>query len=168
MEGWYVAKIKLQKETGLTSFLSQCDVDVFCPKIVHQGRNGKALKPLFPTYLFCYLDPQSNVWPMVRWAPGMLYFLSYDGEPSRIPQSLVDYLRERVSQCNDPNYSRHLASGDKVVVSGGPFAGLEGIFQRYLPGRARCQILLEVVGRLTTVELPEWEVKGNSPMPPGP
>ena len=162
MEGWYIARIKPQKETVLTSYLSQYGVEVFFPKIVEPSSNGGALKALFPTYLFCFLDPESSIWPSVRWAPGMSYFLSSDGKPARIPHGLVDYLRERVIQWNDASYSSHLAKGDKVMVTGGPFAGLEGIFQRYISGRQRCRILLEVVGSLTNVEIPGWDVKGVS------
>ena len=164
MEAWYVARIKPQKETVLTSFLSQYGVEVFFPKIVEPNPNGGALKALFPTYLFCFLDPGSSIWPRVRWAPGMAYFLGGEGGPTSIPQELVDNLRERIIQWNDPTYSRLLDQGDEVFVTGGPFAGLEGIFQRYIPSKQRCRILLEVVGRLTNVELPGWEVKGVSPI----
>ena len=163
MEGWYLARIQPKKVTVLTSFLSQDGVEVFFPKIVEPSPNGGALKALFPTYLFCYLDPQSGVWSRARSAPGMAYFLGSDGEPARIHQELVDFLRERVIHWNDPSYSRNLARGDKVVVTGGPFAGIEGIFQRYISGRQRCRILLEVVGgMMTNVELPGREVKGVS------
>ena len=164
MEGWYVAKIQVQKEFGLMAYLSQCGVDAFYPKIVQMDRSGGTLKALFPTYLFCYLDPNSSVWPMVRWAPGLTYFLSSDGEPARLPQTLIDYLRQQISEQNDSGASRNLTNGDRVLVSDGPFAGLEGIFQRYMSSRQRCRILLEMVGRLTAVELPEWEVKEASPI----
>ena len=171
MEGWYVARIKLQKESVLTGFLSQYGVQLFFPKIISPGENGHSarngnngpkMQALFPTYLFCYVDPESDIWPLVRWAPGMLYFLGCDGEPASIPQMMIDYLQQRVTEWNHPTYSHQLNSGDKVMVSGGPFEGLEGIFQRYVPARQRCRILLQIVGRLTSVELPEWELKGAS------
>lgn len=41
----------------------------------------------------------------------------------------------------------------------GPFAGLEGIFQGYVPARSRCRILLRMVGRLVQVELPETQLE---------
>ncbi len=158
MEGWYVAKVKPQKEGSLKSFLEQWGVDVFYPKVAQPGRSG-VRKALFPTYLFCHLDPESRVWPVARWAPGMAYFLSSDGTPTQIPAVMVEYLKEQVADWNDRGSGRHLAAGDKVVVMSGPFAGLEGIFQRYVPSRERCRILLETVGSLATVELPEWEVR---------
>ena len=158
MESWYVAKVKAQRETTTENFLSQCGVQVFCPRVVSPGHNGGKSQALFPTYLFCYVDPGSVIWPRVRWAPGMSYFLSCDGDPIPVPDTLVDYLRLRVTQWNDPGQFRQLSQGDRVVVTEGPFAGLEGIFQRYVVAKQRCRIFLEVVARLINVELPEWEV----------
>ncbi len=166
MESWYIAKTKPQKETTTANFLSQCDVPVFYPKIVSPGHAGAKPQALFPSYLFCYVDPESVIWPKVRWAPGMSYFLSCDGEPAPVPETLVDYLRLRVSQWNDPGQSRQLSQGDRVVITGGPFTGLEGIFQRYMGSKQRCTIFLEAVGRLINVELSEWEVaEAASTMP---
>jgi transcriptional antiterminator RfaH len=159
MEGWYVAKIKPQKEVCLMSFLAEWDVEAFFPRIMEPTRSGMALKPLFPSYMFCRLDPQSRVWPVARWAPGMSYFLNHDGEPICVPDSLVAYLQERVGQWNEQGAGPQLATGDKVMVMDGPFSGLEGIFQRYLPGRARCLILLDTLGSLATIELPERDLR---------
>ncbi len=158
MEGWYIAKVKPQKEGSLTSFLKQWVIEVFYPKISQSGRNG-VMKALFPTYVFCRLDPESGVWPVARWAPGMAYFLSHDGKPTQVPEPIVQYLMGRVDDWNRQGRQRNLSEGDKVVVLGGPFSGLEGVFQRYVPSRERCQILLEAVGALGTLELPEWEIK---------
>ena len=158
MEGWYIAKVRPQKEESLTSFLEQWGVEVFYPKIFRYGRNG-AMKSLFPTYVFCRLDPESGVWPVARWAPGMAYFLSHDGKPSLVPEPIVQFLMRRVDDWNQQDPQRNLTEGDKVVVLSGPFSGLEGVFQRYVPSRERCQILLETVGTLGTLELPEWEIR---------
>ena len=157
MQGWYIAKVKPQKEGSLTSFLGQWGIEVFYPKIAQSGRNGTR-KALFPTYVFCRLDPESGVWPVARWAPGMSYFLNHDGEPTQLPEMIVQYLKQRVDDWNEPGSNRCLQAGAKVAILSGPFSGLEGIFQRYVPSRERCQILLGVVGSLGTVELPEWEI----------
>ncbi|MFQ6027541.1 MAG: transcription termination/antitermination protein NusG [Dehalococcoidia bacterium] len=162
MEGWYVAKIKPQKETCLMSFLAEWEVEAFFPRIMEQTKSGLALKPLFPSYMFCRLDPQSSVWPVARWAPGMAYFLNHDGEPICVPDSMVEYLQERVGQWNGRDSGPSLTKGDQVVVLDGPFAGLEGVFQRYLAGRERCLILLETLGNLATIELPERDVRALS------
>ena len=159
MEGWYVAKVKPNQETGLISFLSQKEVEVFYPKIMEPSRKGPALKPLVPTYMFCHLDPESSTWPMIRWSHGISYFLSCDGEPVCVPQPMIEYLQLQVTQSTDRRFSKELKSGDAVSVLGGPFFGLEGVFDKYIPGRQRCQILLEVVGRLTRVEISELDIR---------
>ncbi len=159
MEGWYVAKVKPQKESSLISFLTLWGVEVFFPTIIQPSRTGPRMKSLFPTYLFCHLDTESSIWPVVRWAPGMAYFLNQDGESIPVPDCVVEYLQQRASQLNGNGLSRNLKEGDRVVVLNGPFSGLEGVFQRYASSRERCRILLDAVARLGSVELPERDVR---------
>ncbi len=159
MNNWYIARIKVQKETALQTFLSIYGIGAFSPKIIYLGQKGGTPKPLFPTYMFCDVDRESSLWPIVRWAPGISYFLPRDGDPAQIPQALIDFLRQRTTQWNDSSNLSHLRQGDKVVVTGGPFVSLEGVFQSYIPSKDRCRILLDVVGRLTRVELPGSEVE---------
>ena len=141
MKSWYIAKIKVQSEMTLQIFLSNYGVGVFSPKIIYLGQKGVTPKPLFPTYMFFDVDPESSIWPIVRWAPGILYFLPRDGYPAQITQALIDYLRQRTTQWNDSSNSSHLRQGDKVVVTGGPFVSLEGVFQTYIPSKDRCRWL---------------------------
>lgn len=164
MEGWYVAKAKPRKELGLMSFLERREIEVFFPRVLEPGRQGPILKPLFPTYMFCRFDAESGIWPVVRWAHGISYFLSQDGVPVCVPQSMIEYLQERVADWNGYGVPRKINQGDKVVVLGGPFAGLEGVFERYVPGRQRCTVLLEVIGRMSAVELPEVDIKKQTPV----
>lgn len=161
MEGWYVAKVKPQKETYLLEFLSMWGVEVFFPRIMQPGRTRPRMQALFPTYLFCHLDPKSSIWPVARWAPGMSYFLNHDGEAIPVPDHVVEYLQQRVSQWNEKGPSRDLKQGDRVVVLSGPFSGLEGVFQRYASGRERCRILLDALARLGAVEMSERDVLKN-------
>ncbi len=163
MEGWHVAKVKPQKETSLISFLHLWGVEVFFPKVIQPSRTRARMQPLFPSYFFCHLDSESSIWPVVRWAPGMSYFLNHDGEAGCVPDSVVEYLQQRVSQWNRIGPSLVLKPGDGVVVLSGPFSGLEGVFQRYTSGRERCRILLEALARLGTVELSQQDVKGICP-----
>jgi transcription antitermination factor NusG len=99
---------------------------------------------------------------VARWAPGISYFLNHDGKPTPLPEVLVQVLKQRVREWNNAGHHRCLQEGCRVVVLSGPFSGLEGIFQRYVPSRERCQILLDAVGRLGAVELPVWEVSESA------
>ena len=159
MTEWYVAKSKPQKEAWLTTSLSALGVEVFYPKMISNRRGKRTMEALFPTYVFCKFDINSPEWPAIRWAPGLSYFLGTDGHPMTIPNDLIEYIGERVTRLNDEgSTSQHMKPGTPVVVSQGPFAGLEGIFERHISSRQRCRVLLQVVGGLSPVELEESDI----------
>lgn len=160
MEAWYVAKSQPRKEKPLLTCLSdRLGVEVFFPFMRRPGHGRDSWEPLFPTYLFCYFDPQSVNWPNIRWAPGLMYFLGANREPTAVPAEVIDHLRQRVGWWNDSGYQPSFSQGDRVQVARGPFSGLDGIFQRYMPAKQRCRVLLHIVGRLTAVELPYEDVR---------
>ncbi len=166
MSSWYVAKTKNQKERWLEFVLSRMDVEVFFPRIVSRKRGKETLEPLFPTYIFCRLERDRPDWPAIRWAEGLNYFLGVDGTPTSVPDELVEYLKGRVDDWNGSGSAVHrFSEGDTVTVAYGPLAGLAGVFQGYVKAGERCRILLQVVGRLSSVELPEYDLKTAAPLP---
>lgn len=164
MEAWYVAKTKPAKERYVeTCFTEAWGVEVFFP-IIRRPVGGKAKwEPLFPTYLFCLIDPHSADWPAIRWVPGLCYFLATGQDITPVSDELINHLKQRVSWWNEGRYAPRFSPGDRVVVTSGPFLGLEGIFQRYVPTRQRCQVLLQVLGQFTKVELSAKALKAGSP-----
>ena len=69
MQAWYVAKTKARKEWLVETYLTEkLGVEVFLPIIRHPVGRKTGWEPLFPTYLFCFVDPQSADWPAIRWA----------------------------------------------------------------------------------------------------
>ena len=71
-----------------------------------------------------------------------------------VPPSLVDYPQQRVQQWNHKDLSHHRQSTGQAKVLSGRFSVLEGAFQRYIPSRERCPILLKAAGCVSAVELP--------------
>ena len=159
MKNWYVAKIKPHKERFLTDYLASKGIETYFPKILRITRRGRVVEPLFPTYIFCKCDPVSPEWPMIRWAPGLSYFLGSDCGPTPVPESLMDYLHVRVEWWNEDGIKPTLRTGERIKVIGGPLDGLEGIFQAYVPARQRCRVLLHTVSRLMTAEVPEAQLQ---------
>ena len=164
VEAWYVAKTRARKEWLVETYLTEkLGVEVFLPLIRHPAGRKDGWEPLFPTYIFCLVNPQSADWPEIRWARGLSYFLGAGPELFPVSDELIAHLKQRVSWWNEGGYVPHFALGEQVMVTSGPFSGLEAIFQRYVPARQRCQVLLEVLGRLTRVEVPTEVLKGKSP-----
>lgn len=163
MKAWYVAKTNPAKERMVENYLTEMwDVEVFLP-IIRRPSNKAGSEPLFPTYIFCHVDPQSNNWPAIRWAPGLSYFLGAGQELVPVSNELITHLKQRVSWWNDGGFAPSFATGERLKVIGGPFSGLEAIFQRYVPARQRCQVLLEILGQQTKVEIPVEVLRVASP-----
>lgn len=154
MTNWYVAKSKPQKETWLATNLSSMGVEVFSPRITTYKGGRHGVEPLFPTYVFCRFDVNSPQWPAIRWSSGLSYFVGIDGLPSSVPDEVINYLSQRVEILNigrDVREPFHL--GQRVTISNGPLAGLEGVFQRNVSSKQRCRILLHSIGSSSSVEL---------------
>jgi transcriptional antiterminator RfaH len=56
-----------------------------------------------------------------------------------------------------------LRVGDEVEVAAGSFAGFRGIVTRIMPARDRVSVLLDFLGRQTTVEVPLDGVSHDGP-----
>ena len=70
----------------------------------------------------------------------------------------MKHLQDRIQAWNGGGVHQRWVPGSTVPIVGGPFAGIDCIFKSYIPARQRCQVLLEVVGKVALVELPEWNV----------
>ncbi len=155
MEAWYVAKTKPAKEKRVETYITgKWNLEVFLPIIRRPSDNKSVFEPLFPTYLFCRIDAQSAVWPDIRWVPGLCYFLSAGQQLVPVSDEIITHLKQRVSWWNDGGYVPRFRSGERVLISVGPFSGMEGVFKRYLPARQRCFVLLEFLGHANKVEVP--------------
>lgn len=160
---WYVAAIQRGKESSLKESLAPLGVDVYNPEIVAVKRGRKLREPLFPCYVFCLLDPESDRWPQVHWASGLRYFLGPDGHPSPVEDALVDEVRSRVEQWNDEGWTSAFHPGQEVRISSGALGGLDAIFTRYLPGRQRCEVLVSLVGRMHALQVPILSLESHRP-----
>ncbi len=155
MKAWYVAKTKPAKERSVEACLSRnWGIEVFSPLIYRPSSRHLAFEPLFPTYLFCRVDIRSRAWPSIRWIPGLCYFLGAGEQLVPVSDELITQIKQRVSSWNMDGYIPHFTPGERVVVIGGPFSGVEGIFHQYSSARKRCQVLLQVLGQQNKVELP--------------
>ncbi len=151
---WFIAKSKPGKERYMISGLTRWEVETFYPYIRRPGKQGK-LEPLFSTYIFCKFDDADPRWQAIRWTQGLSYFLTVDSKLSQLPDSFIEYLKVRTRDWNEGSFQRTFSLGQSVTIVSGPFAGLDAVFQTYVPSRQRCQVLLQAVSGITSVELPE-------------
>ncbi len=156
---WYVLRSKPNKENLLWEQLSIRKVEVFHPQIRMQTVNPRArkVKAYFPGYIFVHVDLDVVGFSVLQWVPGAIGFVSYDGQPSLVPDALIPAIKKKVDEINAAGGElfHDLKQGDLVEIQSGPFAGYEAIFDVRLAGSERVRVLLKLLqGKSTKMEVP--------------
>ena len=162
---WYVIHTKPHVEERVTAYLSLKSqaIESFLPKIEvvrrHARRRIARLEPLFPNYLFVWMPLTAATWTAVRWAPGSRRLLGDGERPIAVPDGLVDAIRERLEPLGFVRVGLNLDAGARVRVKSGPFAGLEGIFERPTSRQDRVRVLLEILGSTRPLEIDVFDLE---------
>jgi transcriptional antiterminator RfaH len=146
---WYVAKTKPRAERQVQSVLNGRGIGTYLPWLRRRQRS----EPLFPGYIFLQLDRRSDGFLRSRAAPGISYILCADREPIVVVEDLIEEIRRRVDIENQLRPAERFKPGEKVVVRSGPFRDLEAVFDRALTPQGRCMVFLQIMGRLTRVQV---------------
>ncbi len=154
---WYLLHTNHGKEKIVVGQLEGFDVDLFCPmvKIDRGHRRGIREEALFPHYLFVHADILADNLPSLAYLPGVRTLVHFGGRPAVVPDAIIAQLQERLAQ-REPKrtLADHLFKpGQPIRVRSGPFAGLDAVFQQGLKGTERAQVLIDVLGSLSRVEL---------------
>ena len=80
-----------------------------------------------------------------------------------VPQRAIDELQSIIGSEGVRVLEPALQVGQEVEIAAGAFEGFRGVVARVLPARDRVAVLLEFLGRQTTVELPVEGVVRNQP-----
>ena len=156
---WYVLMAKPRQETRVAESLAARGLDVFLPTYCHRDpRSGRwRTRPFFPRYLFARFDWERTGWASVQWTTGLSQVVNFDGRPAWLDDDLVNLWRQRLEVLDGDDFVR-LKRGDRVRVLSGPFRDYEAVFDRQLNGAGRVAILLDILGRQTSVQLPVMDV----------
>jgi transcriptional antiterminator RfaH len=155
--GWYCVRTKPKHEhIAAANLARQAGLDIFCPRLRVQRstRRGlvRVLEPLFPGYLFvrCVLEEKLDD---MRYTNGVGSLVNFGGRIPRVPDEVVETLRAYFADEEILAVADELLPGAEVVVAEGAFEGMRASVLRVLPARQRVQVLLEILGRPTAVEV---------------
>ncbi len=155
---WVVLRTKPKQERHVLEGLAARGIEGYCPRILEPPRHRTAPRgpvPLFPSYVFarCVLKER---YAAVHYCPGAVGVVRFGDEVAVLDDAVVAALRQREGERGYvvvQEVRRHPARGEAVRIVAGPLAGLEGVVQRYLPGRDRVRLLLRVVRGVRHVEV---------------
>ena len=101
--------------------------------------------------LFIRLDSsdQGKSWSPIRSTLGVSQLVHFGTRPAKVDDTLVDMLRQR--QQGMPAEAM-FNNGDSAVITDGPFAGIEAIFQT-ADAERRALILLEILSKPVSMQI---------------
>lgn len=123
--------------------------EVFLPflraRMPRWGKLGWSVVPLFPCYMFARCDLRGSYFD-IKYSSGVAGLVSAGSEPLTVAPKIIESIRERTVNGVLEICERPFAPGERVTVTGGPFCGIEAVFERYLSGEQRVAVLLNAAG----------------------
>lgn len=112
----------------------------------------RAIEPLFPCYIFvrCEIEEKINE---IKHTNGISSLVRFGFEIPKIADSIIEELQKYFEAEEPMTVENQLLPGDEVAVADGAFTGMSAYVLRNLPARKRVQVLLDILGRPTPVEV---------------
>jgi transcriptional antiterminator RfaH len=154
---WYCARTKpkhehiaaatLRKNLGLEAFLPRLRVE----RATKRGAMH-TIEPLFPCYLFvrCVIEEMLDE---IKHTNGVSSLVRFGGKTSVVEDSVIEELQDCFEADEPMTVEHRLTPGSEVFVAGGAFDGMRAHVLRNLPAKQRVQVLLDILGQPTPVEV---------------
>jgi len=110
---------------------------------------------LFPGYVFVRLALRDRL--HVLQIPSVVRLVGFSGQPTVLPDTEMEIMRSRLSQSLRAEPHPFLTLGRRVLISGGPFAGLKGVLKQKR-SKLRVVVSLELIQRSFAVDVDTADV----------
>ncbi len=154
---WYCARTKPKHEhIAAANLRKHLNLEVFHPRlrIERATQRGvvRIIEPLFPCYIFvrCVIEEKMTE---IKRSNGISSLVHFGDKIPQIADSIIEELQECFEAEEMMTVENRLSPGDEVTVADGAFVGMCAFVLRNMPARKRVQILLDVLGRPTPVEV---------------
>ena len=154
---WYCARTKPKHEHIAAANVRQyLDLEVFNPRlrIERATQRGvmRVVEPLFPCYIFirCALEESFGD---IRHTGGISSLVHFGQKIPAVPDSIIEELRECFEADDPMTVEDRISPADEVIFVEGAFSGMRAFVLRVMPAKKRVQVLLDVLGGPTPVEV---------------
>jgi transcriptional antiterminator RfaH len=154
---WFCIRSQPKREHIAATNLQRLNqLEVFSPRLRSRKMTRRGLvwftESLFPNYFFARFILQADL-ENVRFTPGVSHVVQFGGRYAVVPMPTIDDLRRSFGNSDLLLSSEVPSKGDRVTISGAMMDGFEGVVLRVMPAKQRVQVLLEMLGRTSMVEL---------------
>ena len=155
---WYCARTKPKSEhIAAANLRKNLGLEVFQPRLQSEqttirGVIKRVTEPLFPGYIFvrCVIEQSAD---QIRHTVGISSIVNFGQRIPTVPDSVVGELQECFGAEEMLAIDKHPLAGDGVTLCAGVFFGMQAVVLRAWPTKRRVQILLDILGRPTPMEV---------------
>lgn len=165
--GWFCVRSRTRQEHIATASLRRMEgMEVVNPRIRFRRPTSRGpiwvTESMFPGYVFARFSLKQSL-DVVQYAYGVANVVHFGFFWPVVPDETIDGLRSMIGEEEVREVGPALKVGQEVEVAAGTFAGFHGIVTRIMPARDRVAVLLDFLGRQTTVELPLHGISHEGP-----
>jgi transcriptional antiterminator RfaH len=155
--GWYCARTKPKHEhIAAANLFRHLGLEVFHPRlrVERATRRGvvRTVEPLFPCYVFVHCVIQDWI-DEIRYTTGVSSLVRFGDRNPTVPDAVIQELQECFDAEQPLTVADQLMPGHRVIIGEGAFAGMPATVLRFMPARQRVQVLLDILGRSTPLEV---------------
>ena len=155
---WYCARTKPKNEhIAAANVRRHLGLEVFHPRlrlerVTRSGVARHVAEPLFPCYIFvrCVMEEKLDD---LRHTSGISTVVNFGRKIPAIPASVIEELQDCFGAGETLDMDNQPAAGDGVTLGAGAFFGMQAVVLRTWPAKRRIQILLDILGRPTPIEV---------------
>ena len=127
---------------------------------VKNGKKRQVTRKFFPGYILVNMVLDNETWHVVRNTPKITGFVGGSRKPPPLPDEEVRRLLQTEEEAEvAPKPLLAYEQGERVRVSEGPFARMEGVVDEVNNTRGKLRVIVTIFGRPTSVELDFTQVE---------
>lgn len=138
------------------AYLSKGGIETFVPRIRFRRKTKDSAvwvtEALFPCYFFARLYPCHSM-RMLEYSHGVIGVVHFGDHWPSIPDQVIQNLSVTMGGNPICTVDNDIAPGEEVKIIGANFDGIEAVVQRVMPRKKRVAVLMDFLGRQSTVEV---------------
>ena len=156
---WHALYTKPRQERQVDAILRGRGVETYLPTVRRKVRRRDRPERIvyFPCYLFARIDFDATPRSSIAWMPGVRRIVAAGDQPAIVADEIVELIRDRLESKVEIGHV-DLRDGDRVRITSGPLRDLEAVFERTSSAADRVRVLLDVMGRMTPVDIDRSKV----------
>jgi len=153
---WFCVRSKVKQEHIAAAYLFKGGVETFVPRIRFRRKTKNTAmwvtEALFPSYFFARLHPKHSI-RLLEYSHGVIGVVHFGDHWPSIPDQVIQNLSVTMGGNNICTISDDITPGEEVKIIGGNFDGIQAVVQRVIPRKKRVAVLMDFLGRQSTVEI---------------